>query len=160
VFIADGDLTKGADHAGFKLSASGEAIGLFDHDGLPLDHVTFGPQPVGVSQGRMPDASTNVVSFAENATPGGPNGVTTIRIIAAGFDGQAFVFQFTAGSGMGYTVQYVDALGAGPWLKLQDIAAAAESAPVTVTDASALGAPHRYYRIISVAPSATAATIR
>lgn len=45
-------------HAGFSLSADGEALGLFDADGTLVDSVTFGRQMMGVSYGRYPDGGS------------------------------------------------------------------------------------------------------
>lgn len=72
-FLADGDLEAGARHVGFRLSGSGDIIGLFDAGGLVQDIVSFGPQVSGVSQGRLPDGAAAVVSFPDSASPGDPN---------------------------------------------------------------------------------------
>jgi hypothetical protein len=49
LFLADGDLEQGPFHTSFKLSRSGEEVGLFDTDGLTLiDSVSFGPQQTDV----------------------------------------------------------------------------------------------------------------
>jgi hypothetical protein len=51
---ADGE--QGSElHAGFSLSADGEALGLFDADGALVDSVTFTRQMTDVSYGRYPD---------------------------------------------------------------------------------------------------------
>jgi hypothetical protein len=53
VVWADDDVADAGLHAGFKLDAGGEAVGLFDRDGVTLiDSVVFGPQTAGVSYGR------------------------------------------------------------------------------------------------------------
>jgi Lamin Tail Domain/Bacterial Ig domain/CotH kinase protein/Putative Ig domain/Long Rib domain len=70
---ADGNVGAGADHASFKLSASGESIGLADAIGTLVDAVTFGLQTPGVSEGRLPDGSSTVVAFSETPTPGESN---------------------------------------------------------------------------------------
>ena len=59
-------------HAGFKLSADGEEVGLFDADGKMVDSMTFGPQYGDISFGRsMDDAS--VTLFFMTPTPGAAN---------------------------------------------------------------------------------------
>ncbi len=73
LFHADGNVGAGADHVSFSLRAAGEAIGLFDTNGVPIDAVSFGPQDVGVSEGRFPDGSTNVISFPGTDSPGASN---------------------------------------------------------------------------------------
>jgi hypothetical protein len=50
-------------HVNFKLSKSGEAIGLFLADGTQVDAVTFGAQSTDVSQGRFPDGAATVYSM-------------------------------------------------------------------------------------------------
>jgi len=61
---ADGDEDQGPTHAGFKLSADGESIALFDADGTTLiDAVHFGPQNKDVSYGRSSDGNDTWQSF-------------------------------------------------------------------------------------------------
>lgn len=73
-FHADSTPTNGPTHTTFKLSASGESIGLFGTDGVQLlDAVTFGPQKEGVSEGRFPDGSETIVTFPRSPTPGAAN---------------------------------------------------------------------------------------
>jgi hypothetical protein len=58
VFWADEDSTDGPLHTNFKLSGSGEEIGLFDTDGVTrIDAVVFGEQTTNISYGRYPDGS-------------------------------------------------------------------------------------------------------
>jgi hypothetical protein len=60
VFWADEEPAEGPLHADFKLSVSGEEIGLFDTDGItPIDTIVFGEQTTNISYGRYPDASDN-----------------------------------------------------------------------------------------------------
>lgn len=73
VIWADNNTGAGADHVNFALSANGEAIGISLPDGTLLDAVAFGPQTEGVSEGRFPDGSTNIVKFPLTDSPGEPN---------------------------------------------------------------------------------------
>jgi hypothetical protein len=74
VFWADDDGTQGPLHTNFKLSASGEAVALFDTDGLTeIDSVSFDAQFTDVSYGRYPNG-TGPWGFMATATPGGANG--------------------------------------------------------------------------------------
>ncbi|MBN2271683.1 MAG: lamin tail domain-containing protein, partial [Sedimentisphaerales bacterium] len=57
---------------GFKLSATGEMIGLFDAGLNMIDQVLYGPQTTDVSQGRVPDGSL-AFEFFELPTPGVTN---------------------------------------------------------------------------------------
>ena len=58
VFWADDEITEGpAIHTNFKLSGSGEQIGLFDTDGITeIDAVVFGEQTTNISYGRYPSS--------------------------------------------------------------------------------------------------------
>ncbi len=74
---ADGEPQQGPSHVGFKLSKSGEAIGLFDADGMTLiDGLNFGPQQRDVSYGRTADGGA-AWQFFNAPTPGKSNGVGT-----------------------------------------------------------------------------------
>jgi hypothetical protein len=59
-------------HADFRLSLSGEAIGLYAPNGILIDSVVFGQQTNDISEGRWPDASDNRF-FMTQPTPGAPN---------------------------------------------------------------------------------------
>lgn len=76
LFKADGDPEQGADHLSFKLSASQGEIGLFGNDLTLIDSIVYGPQATDVSQGRSPNRSGTIASFAQ-PTPAGPNPGTT-----------------------------------------------------------------------------------
>jgi hypothetical protein len=60
-------------HVNFQLSKSGEAIGLFDANGVPIDYVTFGPQADDVSEGRIPDGGAVIVAMPGAASPRASN---------------------------------------------------------------------------------------
>ncbi|QDV25774.1 lamin tail domain-containing protein [Aureliella helgolandensis] len=78
---ADGDTDQGDNHATFKLSTGGEAIGLYNTDGTTLiDSVVFDAQVTDISSGRFPDGSDTFVSMT-TPTPGATN-VTTIMNLA------------------------------------------------------------------------------
>src|SRR5262249_21396478 len=72
-FIADSSPDKGPNHVSFGLSQNGEQIGLFPANGPAIDAVVFGPQQNGVSEGRLPDGSTNIVRFVDTPSPGESN---------------------------------------------------------------------------------------
>ncbi|MBC8472906.1 MAG: lamin tail domain-containing protein [Planctomycetes bacterium] len=70
---ADNDIADSGLHANFKLSASGEEIGLFENDGSTLiDSVVFGEQTADISYGRYPDAGDNW-RFFDVPSPGRQN---------------------------------------------------------------------------------------
>jgi len=56
VIWADGeDLVQTAPHVNFKLSITGDTIGLFDDTKVLLDFIVFGKQSEDISSGRQPD---------------------------------------------------------------------------------------------------------
>lgn len=64
-------------HTNFKLSKSGEFIGLIANDGVTwLDSLTFGPQTSDISFGRTPDGSSTWKLMSP--TPGSANIITSI----------------------------------------------------------------------------------
>ncbi|HON07174.1 MAG TPA: lamin tail domain-containing protein, partial [Verrucomicrobiota bacterium] len=81
LFYADNNTGTGADHTGFALSASGEAIGMFYPDGTVIDAITFGPQDDGVSEGRFPDGSTNIFKFPLTVSDGKPNYLMLTNVV-------------------------------------------------------------------------------
>ncbi len=73
VIWADDDGTQGPTHTNFKLSAAGEAVGLYHRDGATvIDAITFGPQATDVSYGRSEDGG-GVWGVMPVPTPGGTN---------------------------------------------------------------------------------------
>jgi hypothetical protein len=73
LFIADGNPQNGADHVDFNLRAAGESVALFSRNEVLIDSYTFTQQENGVSEGRFPDGSTNIVRFRGTTTPGRSN---------------------------------------------------------------------------------------
>lgn len=60
-------------HANFKLSAGGEAIGLYDTNGVTLvDGITFGPQTTDVAYGRFPNGDS-AWYFMDQPSPNAAN---------------------------------------------------------------------------------------
>ncbi|MCC7375888.1 MAG: lamin tail domain-containing protein [Verrucomicrobiales bacterium] len=72
-----GQTTNGQLHVNFKLSGSGEALGLFAPDGTTVDALSFGAQSDNVSQGRFPDAGEEPFVFMDVPTPGAANSAAT-----------------------------------------------------------------------------------
>jgi hypothetical protein len=75
VFWADADEGQGALHTNFRLSASGEEIGLFDTDengNATIDWISYGQQKADMSYGRYPDGSEQFEVFS-TPTPGVKN---------------------------------------------------------------------------------------
>jgi hypothetical protein len=76
-WMADGDADQGRDHVNFSLDAGGESLWLFRSPNgtnfTLIDTVAFDRQPLGVSEGRLPDGQANVVSFLGSASPAESN---------------------------------------------------------------------------------------
>src|ERR1043166_291208 len=70
---ADGDPGQGPNHVKFNLDKNGGTIRLYDSNLALLDAVDYGLQPAGVSQGRLPDGDSNLVSFVTTPTPDASN---------------------------------------------------------------------------------------
>ena len=71
--IADGSPKLGPDHINFKLDEAGEVLRLFSPSTAIIDTVYFGEQTPGVSEGRLPDGASPIVSFTTTPTPGESN---------------------------------------------------------------------------------------
>ena len=72
---ASGDTTVGTNHANFKLSKSGEEIGLYYDNGTGLDtadYIAFSAQTTDVSYGREYDAAPDWIFFT-TSTPNATN---------------------------------------------------------------------------------------
>jgi hypothetical protein len=75
----DNDDEEGPLHTSFRLSRSGEDLGIFYFDNSDIqtiDAFSYGEQTTDVSYGRQVDGSTSFVFF-DNPTPGGSNGSDT-----------------------------------------------------------------------------------
>jgi len=75
LFWADEDTDQGPLHVNFKLSAGGEAVGLFDSSGKQIDAVSFDSLGEDDSWGRYPNGGSLWQLFdTGTATPGSSNG--------------------------------------------------------------------------------------
>lgn len=80
-FIANQNLSQGARHVNFRLSAGGEAILLSDPGLAPIDTIVFGAQSPDVSQGRLPDGAASIVSFPGSDSPEAANYLAITGVI-------------------------------------------------------------------------------
>jgi hypothetical protein len=71
-FLIWADDSSFGNHTNFKLSASGESIGLYDPTAILIDTLTFGEQQNDISEGRFPDGETVRFKFFPSS-PGAPN---------------------------------------------------------------------------------------
>jgi hypothetical protein len=136
-------------HVSFKLSKSGEAIGLFTPLGLAIDAVVFGAQSVNVSEGRYPDAGA-LRLFMPTPSPGSPNvlppasGPPLLSGIAAQSDG-SFLLTFEASPGHVYGLEFKNDLNEANWRPLGTNQFA--TGPIQFfTDVP--DGPQRFYRIV------------
>jgi hypothetical protein len=75
ILWADGQ--PGPNRLELRLPAAGGTLTLFNPTGVQVDRVDYGPQQVGVSQGRLPDGGSDIVSFPHSASPAAANYVVT-----------------------------------------------------------------------------------
>jgi len=62
-YQADSHPSAGPNHVNFSLNQNGESIVIYTTNLAPIDSIYFGLQSTGVSQGRLPDGGSNIVSF-------------------------------------------------------------------------------------------------
>jgi hypothetical protein len=72
IIWADENKSQGELHAGFKLSNTGEDVGLYYKDGRTIDEYTFGAQSENISWGRITNGGADWKSF-NTPTPGQSN---------------------------------------------------------------------------------------
>ena len=144
--FADGKPDNGADHANLKLSAAGDAVSLLSSNGVTIDRVVFGPQPLGISQGRLPDGAPTIVGFPGNPSPGQSN-EQPLRLEALRVSSSAIVVQFDAPANQGCQVEYCDSLNPPNWKSLLEIPGAPTSQRVAVTNEVPLDVAARFYRL-------------
>jgi hypothetical protein len=78
---ADGSLSSGHNHTDFSLDSLGETLRIYDTNLTPIDVVDFGIQSDNVSQGRLPDGGTNIMSFPTSPTPDDANYLPVTNIV-------------------------------------------------------------------------------
>jgi hypothetical protein len=138
-------------HVNFRLSADGEAIGLFAPDGSLVDGVIFGPQTSNISQGRFPDGAPPPFHFMRVPTPGTPN---TLAGTGPTFDPALFELDpdgtlwlgWTSEPGTTYLVQFKDQLEDPVWQELDRVTAT--DFVTRVADALDPSHPCRFYRLV------------
>lgn len=78
LFWADGNYLMGTHHTNFSLSKDGEEIGIFSLQLIRIDALSFGPQTVDISFGRIQDGTANFTLF-NSPTPGMSNTLTGLN---------------------------------------------------------------------------------
>lgn len=79
-FYADENRSAGPQHLPFALNRLGDTIRLYTPDLQLIDAVDFALLAPGVSQGRLPDGSTNLVVF-QSPSPNGANYLPLTNVI-------------------------------------------------------------------------------
>ncbi|NBB20951.1 spore coat protein CotH [Runella sp. CRIBMP] len=73
IIWASSTVARGANHTSFSLSADGERVALVDDDGVTIvDSLSFGPQPMDISYGRLPNGGVGLKYF-KPSSPGAAN---------------------------------------------------------------------------------------
>jgi len=142
-------LTRPELHVNFKLSKSGEAIGLYAADGAAIDTQTFGPQTTDVSEGRFPDGAPDVFAMP-TPTPQTNNIIpNTAPVLAAINDQYAYI-----GQAIQFTASAIDAQAAS-----QTLTFSISNAPPGATINPATGA-FLWLTTNAVAPGTNVITLR
>src|SRR5437667_2255114 len=72
-FVADSNPHQGPNHLNFDLDGQGETLRIYGPAEQIVYGVNFGPQQIGISEGRLPDGSVNIAQFRASASPGESN---------------------------------------------------------------------------------------
>ena len=136
-------------HVNFKLSKSGEAVGLFASDGTAIDAITFGAQTNDISQGRFPDGTSPIYNMT-TPTPRSANVVNTVGpgppINRISVSGANLLLEWTAQPGKTCRLQYKNNLNDPGWITLGNYPDPVNSCSVGI----APGTPQRFYRLLLV----------
>ena len=138
-------------HVNFKLSGSGEAIGLFGRDGRRIDAVAFKTQTNNVSQGRFPNGAAAPFPFLRRVTPGAPNqmgeSAPALEILQVTHDLQGVPsIQWRSEPGRRYRLLVKDRLSDADWTQLGSVVLATGS-PSQAADPGAVAAQQRFYLV-------------
>ena len=85
LFWLDNDVLQSTKHANFKLTASGEQIGIFStftEGYAPIDTFSFGQQRPDISMGRLPDG-VGAFRVLPTQTPNATNGTVAVKDLFA-----------------------------------------------------------------------------
>ena len=139
--------TNGDLHVGFKLSQSGEQIGLYDPAGRQIDSVVFAVQNNNISQGRWPNGGPAPFYSMPTPTPRASNVIPVanppVLSVTLGAN-NTVTLVWSAQAGSSYRVQSKDDLNAVNWTNL--------GTPVNATEPTASftdqnDGAQRFYRV-------------
>lgn len=138
-------------HVNFKLSRSGESIGLYAPNGTVIDLVEFGEQLADVSEGRRTDGASPPFVAQIQPTPGASNASGpapgTVQITDVSLAGNSLTLIWMAEPGHQYQVQYKNNLNAVAWTDLGP-PVLADSTVAQITDDTISETNGRIYRIV------------
>jgi hypothetical protein len=140
-------------HVNFKLSSTGEFIGLFAPDGTLIDSIHFGAQFENVSQGRRLDRQEPRFYFMPTPTPLASNVIPpstgqAARITAAILSpARKLTLTWISEVGHTYQVQYKASLEDPQWLDLGD-PIFARGTTTSFSDDTTSARPHGFYRLL------------
>ena len=138
-------------HVNFKLSKSGEFIGLYSPDGIPVDTIEFGAQKTDVSIGRLPDGSTNLVVLP-NPSPGQLNSSqmeVSAKIVKIGALGSNINLFISGSPGTQFRVKWTDNIESNIWYDMGTEYVVPDSGFVQIVDTNAILARARYYKLVN-----------
>ncbi|HEX7861611.1 MAG TPA: lamin tail domain-containing protein [Verrucomicrobiae bacterium] len=149
VFVAAGghvqmfaDEAPRASSVDFKLPASGGTVQLLDPAGRVLTSVTYGLQEQGVTEGRYPDATDNIIRFPITPSPGAPN---LLRFpISVSWSGANVVLQWSSVAGRVYRIEWSSDLTI--WTTLREVTASGN----TMVTGEPTSENSRYFRVIAL----------
>lgn len=131
-------------HANFKLSASGEEIGLFAPDGTLIDAVAFARQTDNISQGRSPDGSADII-FLPQISPGFANFHLSPPMVTITCAAPLVFIEFETTPGLSYQVEFKNDFAAPDWTALAPPFTATASNRTAIDSIAAR--PQRFYRV-------------
>jgi hypothetical protein len=141
------DEKPGGNHLDFKLPSVGGQINLYDGTGRLLDHIIYGTQAEGASEGRLPDGAATIVEFPNTPTPGSSNTLTVPLVLSVRSDSRTaggFQFQISGQAGAEYHIIFSTDLV--HWTPLGTVGPAGKL--VEYTDALTTNSLTRFYRAL------------
>lgn len=121
-----------------------------DHDGLPdAWEAAYGfgtNNPADATLDADGDTMSNWAEYIAGTNP--TNALSYLKVERVMPLPTLATIEFVAISNRTYTIEYTDALGSSPWLKLNDVTARATNRVETVVDSGA-SATNRLYRLVT-----------
>jgi hypothetical protein len=136
------------------LPASLTVLADSDGDGLPDDWETLhGLDPNNPNDALLDndgDGMTNLEEWIAGTDPNDPESYLRVENLAL-LDLDTTVIEFQAGSNRTYSVQFTDSLVTGEWMRLTNIAQAADNRLITITNNAGSVSGQHYFRLVAPA---------